>query len=1119
MRIALAGRATLQGPERMAAPVSLGAQGQLVLAYLTVERGRPVSREELADLLWPGELPASWKQLVRAAIAQVRSAMRAAGLPSTELLTTAFGSYQLTLPDGAEVDLEMAAADLARAHAALADGHPEVARRAAERAVAVVGRRFLPTVGGEWVEAMQAHLRDQHLRALDLVAEAALAAGDPPAAVDAAEVALRLEPYREPAYALLMEAHLALGARTSALDAYDRCRDRLAEDLGVEPSAQVEAIRARALAPPEADPTTASVRTPTAPSAPAEAGASPALLARTLEVRRRGAFVGRDAEVAEVRRFLDDPLRTGTCRLVLVEGEAGAGKTRLVAELAAASADQGRRVLHGWCTPDGPTFAPFALLLPTLLELAGRPSDHDALRALGPHRETTVPGGSWAGIDADARGALLDAWVAVVADAASASPRGLVFVLDDLQWASPSSLALLRHLLLVAPGADIEVLATTRDDPLGVAGPLADLVADLARTSLLHRCPLSGLDRAAVEALVRVATPDTAGGLTPEDADELLRATGGNALFVTETIRHWSAGGTGAPPGLAHAVLSRVGRLPAAAGQVLTAASVVGTTFDLAFAALLAGVPEEAALDALDAAAAEGLVLEAGEVDRWSFSHALVGDLLAGQLPAGRRARLHSRLGHALAERVDAEPSEVAAHLLAGLAEDRPLAARFLVRAGERAMGQLAFDAAVAAYHRAIELMGGDVQLHLALSQALAAAGERAAARAALLDAAELARRDPDPTQLAAVALAAATRRMPKSTGRSSPTVTGLLEEALEHTPVDERRLRVTLLSLLAVEYRFTVDRHRAEPLIDEARRLAASLDDPAVDLLITASEESESVDPRVNLLGARRWLAAARRHPDPGHRLWATVNVVWSATGAGRPADAQEAADDFERAARLSGRRSQLWWPTAWEASRAVAAGSFAAASALIDETVLASTGPESTTAAVQGSLLRLSLERLQGSISPRLAHQITSFRRGLDDRRRTEVLELWTRWHSDDRAGIEEALDHDPIRLLSGVPDGNALCQAGMLGELVAATRAPADARRALAAWLEPYAGCWLVYGFAGGVFGSVDRTLGLLAAADGDVTAARSRLRSAAEAFEAQGATAWAQVCQGDLAALPT
>lgn len=1111
MRIALAGRATLQGSDRTTAPVTLGAQAQLVLAYLTLERGRPVGRDELADVLWPGELPGSWKQLIRGAIAQVRAAMRAAGLPSTELLTTAFGSYQLDLPRGAEVDLDIAAADLAGGHARLAEGDAGAARAAAERAAAVFGRRFLPTAGGEWVEAMQTHLRDQHLQALDLLARAALAGGDAPAAVEAAEAALRVEPYREQAFVALMDAHLAIGARTSALDAYERCRRRLAEDLGVEPSSEVEALRARAASDPAGGEVAGAAGGRTGP-----AGTAPP---PSLQVRRRGPFVGREAEVEAVRRFLDDPGLTGTCRLALLEGEPGAGKTRTAAELAAASAERGRRVLHGWCTPDGPTFAPFARLLPGLAALSGR-AVPAALDALGPGPAAAAGAGPAAApadadADADARSARLEAWVALVADAASGGP-GLTLVLDDLQWASPSAVALLGHLLLVAPGADVEILATTRDGPVILEGPLPALLADLARTPLLHRCRLPALDPGAVETLVRASSP---AGTAAVPLDDLLRTTDGNALFVTETLRHWAAGGTGTPPGLAEAVRSQVAHLPAGAGALLSAAAVVGTAFDLASAALLAEMSEDEVLDAVDATVAAGLLLETDEVDRWTFSHALVADVLAEQVPAARRARLHSRLGRALADRPGTEPSEVAAHLLAGLPDDRAPAARFLIRAGRRAMDQLAYDDAATAFERAADLTGATPELLLALSQARSAAGQAAEARAALLDAAELARRDADPTMLATVAVAAATRRMPKSTGRSSPTVTALLEDAAARLPPTSTRLRVTVLSLLAIEYRFTVDRHRAEPLVEEARRLAAGLDDPAIDMFISAAEESESVDPRVNLEGARRWLAAARRDGDTGHRLWATVNVVWSATGAGRLSDAREAAEDFERAVRLSGRRSQLWWPTAWEAARAIAAGELSAATPLLDEAVLTSTGPESATAAVQGVLLQLALERLRGGISPVLARQVASFRLGLDDRRRTWAFELWTRWHAGARDGIRDEVGEDPAVLLDGVPDANVLCQTGMLGEVAAAAGAPAAVRRAIAARLEPYRGCWLVYGFAGAVFGSVDRTLGLLAAADGDGATARDRLGAAAAAFEAEGAAAWAATCRADLAAVGT
>ena len=91
VEVGLTGRVALQGDDGAVGGSGLGAPAQLACAYLVLERRRPVSRDELADVLWPDDLPRSWKQLVRHAIAQIRVAFREAGLTPTEALTTASG--------------------------------------------------------------------------------------------------------------------------------------------------------------------------------------------------------------------------------------------------------------------------------------------------------------------------------------------------------------------------------------------------------------------------------------------------------------------------------------------------------------------------------------------------------------------------------------------------------------------------------------------------------------------------------------------------------------------------------------------------------------------------------------------------------------------------------------------------------------------------------------------------------------------------------------------------------------------------------------------------------------------------------------------------------------------
>jgi DNA-binding SARP family transcriptional activator/pimeloyl-ACP methyl ester carboxylesterase len=239
-----------------------GHQGRLALAYLLVEHRRPVPRDELADLLWAGEPPGTWEKGLAVVISKLRAVLAAADL-GDGLLTHAFGCYQLHLPASVWIDVEAAEQSVETAETALAQNDPTQARNSALIAAALARRTFLPGEEGIWVEAKRADLVVVLRRALDCIAEAALALGYPEAATAAATEAVALEPYREHAYLQLIRAQAAAGNRAEALHAYERCRRLLAEELGVSPSPQTEAAYLAALgSEPEATPARASVANP-----------------------------------------------------------------------------------------------------------------------------------------------------------------------------------------------------------------------------------------------------------------------------------------------------------------------------------------------------------------------------------------------------------------------------------------------------------------------------------------------------------------------------------------------------------------------------------------------------------------------------------------------------------------------------------------------------------------------------------------------------------------------------------------------------------------------------------------------------------------------------------------
>jgi len=253
LKVFLVGRVALEADGLVVQDAHLpGRQGRLLFAYLTVERGRPVPRDELAAALWGEAPPATWDKALTVLVSKLRSLLTEAGLDGPHALTAAFGCYRLELPEGTWIDV-VAAADAAdAAERALAAGDPAAAKTAALLAESLTRRAFLPGDNGVWVEDKRRELADTRSRAVTALADACLRTGAGGEAVSWAQQAIELEPFRETGYRLLMEAHAADGNRAEALRVYERCRRLLADELGAYPSPETESVYQRLLQAPPA---------------------------------------------------------------------------------------------------------------------------------------------------------------------------------------------------------------------------------------------------------------------------------------------------------------------------------------------------------------------------------------------------------------------------------------------------------------------------------------------------------------------------------------------------------------------------------------------------------------------------------------------------------------------------------------------------------------------------------------------------------------------------------------------------------------------------------------------------------------------------------------------------
>ncbi|WP_244298585.1 helix-turn-helix transcriptional regulator [Micromonospora cremea] len=390
-------------------------------------------------------------------------------------------------------------------------------------------------------------------------------------------------------------------------------------------------------------------------------------------------LVGRQREIAALRAALARA-RAGEASTVLVGGEAGVGKTRLLEEFAGWATDGGARVLVGQCLELGEAglpFAPFAAALRAVLRADGAEvfAGYEAefarlLPELGRVSAVLAAPGAAPLTDAP-RGYLFDLVAELFQRLADARP--LVLVIEDLHWADRSTRDLIGFLVRAARPGRLLLVSTYRTDELQRGHPLRPFLAELDRARGVERVELGRLDRdgtAAILADLLGAEP------APRAVDDIHERTQGNPFFIEElTVAGDPVGCAALPDTLRDLLLARVDRLPEPAQRVLRIAAAGGTRFAHHLLAEVAGLPETELEDALRAAVAAQLVV-ARDGD-YEFRHALVREAVHDELLPGEHARLHARFAaaieaqpHLVAE--GRAPAEIAHHWYA--AHDHPRA-------------------------------------------------------------------------------------------------------------------------------------------------------------------------------------------------------------------------------------------------------------------------------------------------------------------------------------------------------------------------------------------------------------------------------------------------------------
>jgi DNA-binding SARP family transcriptional activator len=923
-----------------------GGKQRALLALFLLHANKTLSTDRLIDELWGESPPATAAKTIQVYISRLRKAL-AGGEDegSACAIVTRKRGYELEL-DPESLDAHRFERLVAEGRNELAAGRPEGAVQVLEEAMSLWRGPPLADLAYEpFAQREIARLQDLRVAALEQLVEAKLALGAHGEVVGQLEALIAEHPYREGLRAQLMLALYRSDRQAEALQAYQDARRTLVEELGIEPGERLRELERAILAQ---DP-----GLHLAAEEPAAGG--PAL------ETPRGAFVGREHELAELVGGLDDAV-AGRGRLFLLVGEPGIGKSRLAEELMAHARARGARMLVGRCWEAGgaPAYWPWVQSLRAYV----REAEPDALRAqLGagaadlaqivPELRERFPDlPEAASLESEAsRFRLFDAAAEFLRRASESRP--LVLLLDDLHAADAPSLLLLRFLARQLGSSRMLLLGAYRDvDPIP-GQPLTEMLVELAREPVTRRLALGGLSEREIAQYLDLTASEIA---SSELVAGLHAETEGNPLFVGEIVRLLSVEGvpseSGAeaqlaiPQSVRDVIARRLSHLSGECHRMLVLASVIGREFALEALARLGGVSENELLEILDEALTARVVSDLPDGSgRLRFAHVLIRDTLYEGLTSTRRIRLHRLAVEAFEAVYGDEPgphlAELAFHAVAGKDFDKGVS--YASRAGDHALALLAYEEAARLYGMALDALElaqplneqARCELLLAVGEAEVRAGEVMSAKRAFLDAAGIARHLGLRRELARAAAGYGGRFM-WARAAGDDQLMPLLEEGLAALGEEDVELRARLLARLAGVLRDEHSRDRRDRLSREAVQLARRGGNPAalayaLDGRLAAISAPDTVAESLALV--RELRDVAERIGDPERLANALDHRRTMQLIAGELRDAEAALEMEGRLFERLRQPAQLWQVYSAHAMFALAAGRLTDAEELIPQ------------------------------------------------------------------------------------------------------------------------------------------------------------------------------------------
>jgi DNA-binding SARP family transcriptional activator/predicted ATPase len=719
------------GNVQLAKPPTLKSQS--LLAYLVHHRRQPLHREQLAGLFFGERNESKARHSLSTALWHIRRCLPDASVILNDSQTVQFDPHSALWLDVEEFEALAARSEAGSLHSA----------------IALYRGDFLDGFYDDWTVNERYRLESLYLETLARLITIYEVGKDYQAVLVTALRLLDRDALREDAHQAAMRAYSGLGQRKAALEQYERCRGILHKELGAEPMIETRNLHQAILSGSfvaEPSPGVLSIESVRAGAT----GHDP------LDVTATVKLAGREKESL----FLEDCLRAVQkrgSRLVLICGEAGVGKTRLVEDFANRLRWQGIQVLWGRCfefervLPYQPVADALRSSLPLLPqeELAGIPAwalrevarlvpellERPTMKEMHKpfHRKIAADTGpslpTLSGVDPEQ--ARLFAGVKCVLEALSAH-RAILVVLDDLHWASESTLQMLHYLARYRSSHPVLMIGTFRSEAIGIHHPLQQLQRTLSGEGLAESLSLSRLSGTAVETII--VEMSGAGNEVLPLAKRLYRETEGNPFFLMEIVKAlfeaqaiqmkeavWQADYIGISQGdfpqsptVSEAIQLRVQRLGENAQDGLNLAAVLGREFNYELLHAAWGKSEEATLEMLDELLRHRLIEErAGPNESdFAFAHHTIQETVYQSLPRFRRFHLHAQVGAAMetlyADELETRTSELAHHFEQACHNDSSLRGKaigYLRKAGQQASQQFAHQETVAYYKRSLDIL------------------------------------------------------------------------------------------------------------------------------------------------------------------------------------------------------------------------------------------------------------------------------------------------------------------------------------------------------------------------------------------------------------------------------